>query len=357
MRVIAYAKYGALAASTRHRILGYRDAWKDAGIDLVCRSLLPDAYVASLVTGERYSRAAIAHRYLDRLLELAKGSGGADAIWVYAELFPYLPMSFERLVFRHAIPVIYDWDDAFYVPYDEHPSTLVRKKIATKFPQMLARASAVTCGNAMLADYCSRYCDNTVVVPTVVDTSVIRPSDDAREVNRKLTLGWIGSPSTWANVRPVLPLIVDFCRTRDARFRVVGAGTAAAADRDERMDFVDWSEAGEVKELQGMDIGLMPLIDGPFERGKSGFKLIQYMACGLPVIASPVGANVDIVGNGDSGLLASSAGEWRAALERLARDDQLRRRMGEHGRRRVEQHYSVAAQAPRLIELFRQVAR
>ena len=356
MRVIAYAKYGALAASTRHRILGYRDTLRKAGIDLVCRALLPDAYVAGLVTGEQYSRIAIAGRYGRRLLELANDSRGADLVWVYAELFPYLPFSFERLAYAHGAPVIYDWDDAFFVPYEDHSSSFVRTRVATKFPKMLSRASAVTCGNAMLANYCSQYCSNTLVFPTVVDTDVFCPFVGEEDASRKLTVGWLGSPSTWSNVRPLLPLILDFCRIHDARFRVVGAGIAAATDRDERIDLIEWSEAGEVKELQRMDIGVMPLVDGPFERGKSGFKLVQYMACGLPVIASPVGANVAIVGDGQCGMLASSPDEWRVALERLAGDKALRRTMGDNGRRRSEQDYSIAAQAPRLINLFRQVA-
>ena len=355
MKVVAYAKYGPLAASTRHRILGYRDPLKEAGIDLICRSLLPDAYVASLVTGRHYSRIAIANRYLERLVELMSSSERADLIWVYAELFPYLPIGFEKLAYRRGIPVIYDWDDAFFVPYENHSSRFVRSKVAAKFPWMLSRASAVTCGNAMLADYCSQYCDNTLIVPTVVDTTMFRPSA-TRDSSRKLTLGWIGSPSTWPNVRPLLPLIADFCRRHDARFRVVGAGAEAAGDQHERMDLIDWTQASEVGELQRMDIGLMPLIDGPFERGKSGFKLIQYMACGLPVVASPVGANNDIVGSSGCGILASSAGEWRAALDRLAGDEQLRRSMGDAGRLRAERDYSVAAQAPRLIALFREVA-
>jgi glycosyltransferase involved in cell wall biosynthesis len=122
------------------------------------------------------------------------------------------------------------------------------------------------------------------------------------------------------------------------------------------MELIEGSEQGEVAEVQQMDIGIMPLIDSPFERGKSGYKLVQYMACGLPVVASPVGVNRTIVDDGANGYLAASEGEWRTALERLIADSDLRRGMGAHGRQLVEDSYSLNSQAPRLIDLFKSVA-
>jgi glycosyltransferase involved in cell wall biosynthesis len=105
-----------------------------------------------------------------------------------------------------------------------------------------------------------------------------------------------------------------------------------------------------------MDIGIMPLLDRPFQRGKSGYKLVQYMACGLPVVASPVGVNTRIVASGHNGLLASSTDEWRAALARLLDDSALRKAMGKASRTLAEQSYSLASQAPRVVDLFEAVA-
>jgi glycosyltransferase involved in cell wall biosynthesis len=117
-----------------------------------------------------------------------------------------------------------------------------------------------------------------------------------------------------------------------------------------------WSEADEVRSLKGLDIGIMPLPDEPWTRGKCGYKLIQYMASGLPVVASPVGVNGDIVRHGENGFLASTEREWNEALSRLIADPDLRRRMGALGRRRVEREFSLKVQAPRLERLVRSVA-
>ena len=120
---------------------------------------------------------------------------------------------------------------------------------------------------------------------------------------------------------------------------------------------IEWSEATEVGELQRLSIGIMPVLDKPFQRGKCGYKLIQYMACGLPVVASPVGVNSEIVRPGLNGALADTPEEWLAALAQLADDPALRTRLGGEGRKRVEDRYSLQAQAPRLISILQEAVR
>jgi hypothetical protein len=117
-----------------------------------------------------------------------------------------------------------------------------------------------------------------------------------------------------------------------------------------------WSEDSEVAMIQSMDIGIMPLTDSPWARGKCGYKLIQYMACGLPVVASPVGVNADIVEHGVNGFLATTEDEWRQALTTLLRDPDLRRRMGAAGRRKVETDYSLQVWGPRVAAIFHEIA-
>ncbi|GAA4716764.1 glycosyltransferase family 4 protein [Sphingomonas lutea] len=353
MRIIAFTKYDREAASTRQRFLQYGPALAAAGIALDHRPLLSSAYVRSLATHEGFSRVEIARRYAARLSDLLAPRRPGDIFWVHAELFPFLPSAVERLVFRPGAPVVYDWDDAVFVPYQEHRRALVRGVLGRKFEHVLGKAAAVTCGNAYLRDYCARFCERSMIVPTVVDTDVYRPAERGEG---PLTLGWIGSPSTWVNVRPLLPTLARFCHEHGARFRAIGAGKVAAGDASEGLELADWAEATEVSEVQRFDIGIMPLIDGPFQRGKSGYKLIQYMACGLPTIASPIGVNRQIVTHGETGLIASSADQWTEALTGLAGDAALRRQMGQAGRARAVESYSLASQAPRLVDLFRSVA-
>lgn len=347
MRVAAFTKYDREAASTRQRLLQYVPSLAAAGFTIDHHPLLGDDYVRGLVTGRRPSAMAIATAYWRRFRQLL-GARDCDLIWVYAELFPWLPAAFETLALRTGKPIIYDLDDAFFVPYEDKPL------LDGKLEPLLRAAAACTCGNDYLRDYASRFCERSLVVPTVVDTKLYQPVRKA--AGEPPAIGWIGSPSTWVNVRPLLPLLRQLCAERGMRIRVVGAGAAAEQDSFPGLDLVDWSEATEVVEVQRMDIGIMPLLDRPFERGKSGYKLVQYMACGLPVVASPVGVNAEVVTQGVNGFLASSPEEWREALIRLLDDPGLRQEMGRAGRQRAEQSYSLASQAPRVVSLFESVA-
>ena len=345
MRVAAFTKYGREAASTRQRLLQYLPSLAAAGIEVDYSPLLGDDYVRSLASGGSFSKLAVARSYARRLKQLLRGTD-CDVLWVYAELFPYWPAWFERLAFRTGKPVVYDFDDAFFLTYDGN------RLLAGKLDPLIAGAAACCCGNDYLRDYALRLNPRSIVLPTVVDTDVYVPAQ--RAADRPVTIGWIGSPSTWQYVRPLLPLLEELCDGERARMLVVGAGSAATGDRFSGMEFVQWSEAGEVASVQAMDIGIMPLPDEPWARGKSGYKLIQYMACGLALVASPVGVNSTIVRDGETGLLASSAEEWRARLEALIADRGMRERMGAAGRQRAVEAYSLQSQARRLIEVFRE---
>lgn len=351
MKLIAFTKYDREAASTRQRLLQYLPSLAAAGIEVDYRPLLSDSYVRSLAGKGQVSKSAIAAAYGCRLLDVLRRPD-ADLLWVYAELFPWLPAGFERIVRRHGIPIVYDFDDAFFIPYDEHRRSLVRRLLGDKLRPLIEGAAACTCGNDYLRDYAARWCRDSIVVPTVVDTDVYRPAEPP---SPPPVIGWIGSPTTWANVRPLLPLLARLHHDTGARIRAVGAGRAADQDRFDGLDLVEWSEEGEVAEVQQFNIGIMPLIDAAFQRGKSGYKLVQYMACGLPTVASPVGVNSSIVLNRTTGFLASAEANWEEALRQLLADANLRTRLGAAGRARAVEHYSLASQAPRLIELFKRL--
>jgi glycosyltransferase involved in cell wall biosynthesis len=354
MRVAAFTKYGPMAASTRQRLIQYLPRLSAAGIEVDHHPFLPDDYVRGVAMGQRYPRRRTLRAYADRFRQLVAGTD-ADIVWVYAELFPYLPGSLEKLAFRSGKPVVYDCDDAFFHAYDAHPDPRVRRLLGRKLEPLLRGAAAACCGNSYLENYVSRFCDNTMLLPTVVDTGLYGAAPGPRP-DRPVTIGWIGSPTTWPYMRPILPLLRELAESRGIRIRVVGAGPAARADAFPGLDLIDWSEALEIEEVRAMDIGVMPLPDDIWALGKCGYKLIQYMACALPVVASPVGVNSEIVSPGVNGFLATGEGEWRASLVRLIDDPELRSRFGAEGRRRVEQSYSLDAHAPRFVRLLKSLA-
>lgn len=335
----------------RQRILQYARPFAAAGITLECQVLLDDNYVRSIARGTRASPLGVARAYARRLTALLAPSSH-DLYWVYADLLPYLPPAFDTLLFSKKRPVVVDWDDAFHENYARHSNPVVRALYSRKLDRLLARADAVTCGNHYLYDHAAQFARRRLIVPTVVDTEVYRPAERLGP----LTIGWIGSPSTWTNCRHVLPAIADACESFDARFLAVGAGRVAATDRHPRFDFVDWTQESEVARVQSFDLGISPMLDEPFQRGKSGYKLVQYMACGVPCLASPVGAQAEILAGETAGLLARDAADWPAAMAALLSDRQRREAMGKAGRALAVDKYSLQSQAPRLISLFKGLA-
>ena len=342
-KILALTKYGDAAASTRQRFLLYRSVLESAGFELEISPLLDNRHVSGLPAGRRANPVSIGAAFLRRFRLLAN-SWNADVLWIQYELFPYLPASFERLAFRSGKPVIVDYDDAIFHMYDSIP--LLRGKLRP----LIAGATAVTVGNEYLADYARRRNANVQVLPTVVDTDRYVPKE--RTAHEISVIGWIGSPSTWRYVRPLVPVLRAICETERARFLVVGGGREAEQDRFPGMELREWNAEHEIEDVQSMDIGIMPLPDEAWARGKCGYKLIQYMACGLPVVASPIGANRTIVSSEQNGLFATTAEEWRIALDRLVANPSLRLVFGNAGRERAVREYSSKSQASKVVGIF-----
>lgn len=345
----AYVKYGDQAASTRQRLLQFVPYFRAEGIDVSIRTLFPNSALQRFnATGER-SSVQVMRAYADRMREIGR-SGKSQFIWVSRELFPYLPGWTDCALLPNGVPVIYDYDDAIFHQYDSHPNPLIRNLLGRRLEPLLQRANLAVCGNAYLEAYAARFCRRTEIVPTVVDIDVYKPVSRAGQPRGPATIGWIGSPSTWPYVRSVLPVLEAEAAEHDLRISVIGAGPKG--DVGPRIVHEDWVEEREVAMIQKMDIGIMPLPDEPWARGKCGYKLIQYMACGLPVIASPVGVNAEIVAHGISGFLVRTEREWADAIRCLARDPELRASMGAKGRRQVEERYSLQVHGPRLAGLI-----
>lgn len=165
------------------------------------------------------------------------------------------------------------------------------------------------------------------------------------------TIGWIGSPVTECYLQQIAPALSEVCRRNRARVVLVGAQNAQFQNVPVKMH--PWSEEGEERDIQSFDVGIMSLPDEPWERGKCGYKLIQYMACEKPVVASPVGINQGLVEHGVNGFLASNLQEWVEALSTLQHNKYLREDMGKAGRNLIEREYSLQVTAPRLLSILR----
>lgn len=353
IKVLLFSKYSRRGPSSRLRSLQYIPLLKEQGIDVHVRELFPDAYLESLYGGHAKAARYQGLWYSGKRMLQMLGSEEFDLAWIEGELFPYLPIWIESALLQSNRPYVVDYDDALFHRYDLSSSKLVRRLLGRKIDDVMRRASCVMVGNGYLAERASNAGARHIeIIPTVVDDGrydMASADGDGRPV-----IGWIGSPATEEYVLDYCKLLEKVCVDNRARLVLVGA-REEAAERFESLkpEVVAWSEDTEAEAIGGMDIGIMPLRDSPWERGKCGYKIVQYMACGLPVVASSVGANVDIVRDGESGFLASNDEEWRACLQRLIDDPLLRRRMGKAGRKHVEDHYSIRQQAPRLAALLR----
>jgi glycosyltransferase involved in cell wall biosynthesis len=216
----------------------------------------------------------------------------------------------------------------------------------------MREAALVVAGNQYIATRARKAGAKSVkILPTVVDLDryPLVPATNTEP----FTIGWIGSPTTAYNLQMVRPALEAFCDSRSAR--VVGVGSSSLDLGRVPLEVKPWVESTEVEEIRRFNVGIMPLINSPFERGKNGFKLIQYMACAKPVIGSPVGVNRDIIIDGENGFCATTSDEWIHALERLWSDGKLRNRLGKAGRLRVEERYSLRVAAPQLVSILRSV--
>jgi glycosyltransferase involved in cell wall biosynthesis len=345
-------RYGRLGASSRLRSYQYLPFMKKHGIEIEIAPLLDDNYIEDLYSGKGRRKIGILGAYLRRAGRLF-GARHFDLIWIEKELFPWVPAWGEVLLDALGIPYVVDYDDAIFHNYDLHPNRLVRFCLGTKIDQVIKRAAVVVVGNDYLGDRARRAGAKRVeYLPTVIDLERYQMALKPRET--PFTIGWIGSPATAKYIQLVQPALSEVCRNGKARVVLVGSGPVKLADVP--VVVLPWSEDSEVAAIQGFDVGIMPLPDEPWERGKCGYKLIQYMACGRPVIASPVGINRQIVEQGVNGFLASDMTDWVTSLNELRDNASLRESMGRAGRSKVEKQYCVQVTAPRLAEILQWAA-
>lgn len=350
-KILVLCKYSRMGASSRLRSLQYLPHLEADGFDVTVSSLFDDAYLKSIYKREGRSALAIARLYVKRLLALLS-CHKYDLIWIEYEVFPYLPAAAERLLRLLRKPYIVDYDDAIFHNYDLSSNPLIRRLLGRKIDTVMRHSACVIAGNAYLAERAKAAgAPRVELVPTVVDHQRYTPRNSTD--NQRPVIGWIGSPSTQKYVVGIRDALDKACKAHDARLMLVGASPQVVSELPGLdVEVVPWSEDREAELIRKMDIGIMPLPDGPWEKGKCGYKLIQYKACSVPVIASPVGVNVDLVNGSQSGLLAGSTADWESALQQLLESAEQRAKLGASGRQAVEETYSLQIQAPVLRRIL-----
>lgn len=350
-KILVLTKYSRKGASSRLRTLQYLPYLENKGYIFEVSSLFDDNYLESLYNSKKNS-VDILKLYIKRLYILRKVYN-YDLLWIEKELFPYLPSVFEKLMNILGIRYIVDYDDAIFHNYDMSNNELIRTFLSKKIDSVMKNSSCVIAGNQYLRERAEfAKAKNIHIVPTVVDHN--KYLNHFASTNDVLTVGWIGSPTTQKYVLEILPALVAANKETSFKLLLVGASKNIINEiKDLEVEIHPWSEDTEVDLIRKMDIGIMPLHDGPWEQGKCGYKLIQYMACGVTVIASPVGVNKEIIVQSNAGQLASSREEWIVALTKALRSDVLRNKTGFNGRQAVKSYYSIESQANRINNIIK----
>jgi glycosyltransferase involved in cell wall biosynthesis len=366
MRVLGLASYPVEAAATRYRLVQYVAPLRERGIELEVRPFLDSRLFASLYRRRELPRTALGllRSALGRVFDVA-AARGADAIMVQREAMMFGPPVVEYLSMRLGhCPMVLDLDDATYIPYESptYGRLAGTLKWFTKTDELIRRAAVVTCGSRAIAEYVEAKGARAVLVPTVVDTDKFRPAaraaEGAQSGGGKTTpvLGWVGTHSTYPYLESIFPVLQDLARDYEFRLKIVGGGRDEVRLPRVEVENLPWSLGREIADFQSFDVGLYPIVASAWASGKSGFKSVQYMAVGVPFVATPLGATAEIGEPGVTNFLATTPDEWREALARLLADPPLRRRMGEAGRAHALAHYTVPAQADKLARVLRGVA-
>ncbi|MCA1594784.1 MAG: glycosyltransferase family 4 protein, partial [Acidobacteria bacterium] len=279
---------------------------------------------------------------------------GFDAVYILRETALLGPPVFERWIARMGVPFIFDFDDAIFIPYVS-PSNgyLSYLKFPGKTRTICRLAAHVMAGNEYLADYARQVNPHVTVIPTTVDTEKYSVETPAHR-NDVPVIGWTGSHSTAQHLRLLGGALRRLAERERFRLRVIGAQGFELEGVD--VEVLPWRSQTEVADLRPVDIGIMPLPEDQWSKGKCGMKALQYMGLAIPTVCSPVGVNSDIIRDGDNGMLAATEEEWIAKLTALLHSPELRERLGHAGRATVEANYSAAVQAPRVFQIIESVA-
>jgi glycosyltransferase involved in cell wall biosynthesis len=353
VKVLALSPIPEEGAGCRFRISQYIPYLESAGFDVTLRSFYTPAFFALVYRRGRYLRKAASFIGLTlRQLLLLWRVRRYDLVFLYREIIPLGPPILESALARRLRPpVVYDFDDAIFLPAVSEANKVISFLKDTSKPAAIVRRSRrVTVGNAYLADFARAHNPAVDVVPTAVDTDRFVPRPRAAREG-PLVVGWIGSPTTFAYLQGLSDVLRCVAARQLFVLKVSGAGRPVEFPGLNVVE-VPWSLDREVELFNTCDIGVYPLTDDDWARGKCGFKAIQFMACGVPVVASAVGVNREIVQDGVNGFLAATPEEWVEKLERLLTDGALRASFREAGRRTIEEGYSVRVTAPKLIAAF-----
>lgn len=341
--------------SQRFRFEQYFDFLKSKGIEFTYSPAISEEDDKILYTkGQYFRKLLIELKCWKKRFRDIKRAKHHDAVFIHREALMTFSTFFERQLAKANSNVVYDFDDAIWLPeVSEGNKNLQLLKQPEKVNTTMAYAKVVFAGNAYLAEHASQFCKNVKIMPTTIDTSYHLPSK--QKENGAVTIGWTGTQTTLKYLKSIQNVFVvlkekyqnkiDFiiiCDTKPEWFPV-------------DYQYVKWNRNDEIQQLNRIDVGIMPLIENEWTKGKCGFKGLQYMATEAATVMSPVGVNLEIIDHGENGYLADSEDDWIQYLSDLVDSKDLRIALGKNGRKTVQEKYSVESQKHRYLHFLNEL--
>lgn len=350
MKLLYLTRHENLGASSRYRSIQFFAEMERRGAEIRHRPFFSDRYLRSRRT--RVLRAGlVAMAFARRVRALVEDAAWADAIVAEKEIFPYLPASIDNIIHLWGKPIVLDFDDAVWHANYAWPTSLWMRG---KSRQLAGRARQVVVGSHYIQDEMVASGQRSIaLVPTSVPRT--RYYGQGLGCQKDVDVVWIGSPSTVKHLASAAPALTRLHREHGVTCRAIGVPEDMVGLLPRFFELHPWSAETELPLLSSARLGIMPLPDLPFERGKCAFKIVQYMGLGLPVVASPVGENHWAVTSGRTGYLASSAQDWQCRILALLKNEKLRETMGAQGFRRYTEVYSSEVSLESWWKLLRDV--
>jgi hypothetical protein len=350
MKILFLPKYNELGPSSRYRIYQYLDSYEKAGIKVAVAPLFGSRFF----TNDKIIKIGYTLYYYFRrvfkLLQVYK----YDLIYIEYELFPYFPSIFEKLFRVLNVKYIVDYDDAIFHNYNTSTNFFIKLLLSNKIDTVIKNANHVVSGSPYLTHYIRRINPNCTEIPTSVSKKKYAQKTKS-ETNAVFTIGWIGSRTTSVNVLQLIPAFEELGKKLEFQLNLIGF------DRNEssklghlNVNFINWNAETETEEINKFDVGIMPLDNTPFNQGKCGFKLVQYMGCSLPTIATPLEANVKINRN-KKNLHAITNEDWVSAFEKVYNNQDYFREVGLENYDDFTKYYTVESNSGTYITVFNKI--
>jgi glycosyltransferase involved in cell wall biosynthesis len=350
MKILFLPKYNELGPSSRYRVYQYLDFYKKEGIQVDVMPLFGTHFFAN---NKIIKIGVTLYYFLRRTIKLLQVYK-YDLIYIEYELFPYFPSIFEKLFKILNIKYIVDYDDAIFHNYNLSNNFFIKLALSNKIDNVIRNASFVLSGSPYLTNYISKLNADCIEIPTSVSREEYGQKIK-NKTNKAFTIGWIGSRTTSVNLLKLIPAFEELSKRIDFQLNLVGF------DKNEfsklahlNVNFINWDATTEIDEIRKFDVGIMPLDNTPFNQGKCGFKLVQYMGCSLPTIATPLEANIKI-NRSKKNLFAITNEDWVSAFENIYNNQDFFREVGKENYVDFTKYYTVESNRETYISVFKKL--